>query len=122
MNMDTRIRLLRPSSWPWRWQASAGVLVAGSFIGVAMLAFVLSVHAADEDETDQPPEAAQPAAADEVSTSAYEGSEWQVVRPGEQAGYNQRQTQLHRGRRVYDMYCAAATAKRVTATVPPLPG
>ncbi len=112
MNMDTRIRLLRPSSWSWRWQASAGILAAGACIGVVMLAFVLSVHAADEGEIDQSPEAARPAAAVEPSTSAYEGNQWQVVRPGEQAGYNQRQTLVHRGRRVYDMYCVGCHGEK----------
>lgn len=64
---------------------------------------VLLIGAGALQAADQTPPA--DAATTARSTTAYEGNTWQVVRPGEQAGYNQRQTLLHRGRRIYDLYC-----------------
>jgi cytochrome c oxidase cbb3-type subunit 2 len=59
------------------------------------------IGAADDEPA--PPPAAAPVATE--APSAYEGNEWAVVRPGEQAGYNQRQTLWFRGREVYQRYC-----------------
>lgn len=47
----------------------------------------------------------QAAPRESVGKSNYDGNIWAVVKPGEQEGYNQRQSLLNRGKQVYARYC-----------------
>ena len=88
-----------------------GLLASGSLITAALFVFVWAVNADDEEEANVPAAAPTRSPAP-APLSAYEGNQWQVVRPGEQQDYNQRQTLLHRGKRVYDMYCVGCHGEK----------
>jgi cytochrome c oxidase cbb3-type subunit 2 len=83
-------------------QASRKRIVLFAIFFAAAMAVGL-VGVADDGSAPPPQPAAPPAPT--ASPSAYEGNEWTVVRPGEQARYNQRQALWFRGRAVYQRYC-----------------
>ena len=77
----------------------------------AAAAVMLVLGCADRGEPSREAAAGdvQPAA---EGRSNYEGNQWQVVRPGEHAQYNQRQSLLYRGQEVYNLYCVGCHGER----------